>query len=1073
MNCHPLVRGGLFAAVLCAVSLAAADELLLSDNAVGNALDAKVRRAKTGAAVEWVTDGPYAANEGFLKTAVRSDNGRSRLLDGNAYGDGNASCFGSWRGSAYCGTFTINLNAPYLVGRVTLWSAQTERRGIESFTVLLSRDGRNFVEAGKCVIPAASDGVEEKLVRGVPLELALEKPAIAQYVRIRARKRLGRMSAVLAEAAVWGVPVPKGADIAAMSPENRRPVVPLRVTGIGSGAAALDWSGFAAASAAKGYRLYRARHDFSGITAEGVEKIADLPEGVTRKVIFPLNPGEAFHYGVTAVYGDGEYPEVKSVAFVPPEPFAYGRFRDMLGICHFWTGGGAAADRLPDAWREVVLDMLATSPFRSIRWWSCPPEIVKKFYEHGIEVTARVNKQCLAVSEQTGIRLFSSRNEPHLQGVGPEKMAEIVRGDHDAVRKINPRNRLYAPTVGLDRHSVEYAGRFYAAGAKDFFDAFDLHSYIGTTTDFRQPEGYPPGSPEALFGRVAEFKAVMARYGDSEKPLFCSEFGYTDCNTANPSGSMTPERKAEWLVRGMIIHNVLGFRRVYLYSFYDEGSDPDYTEHHFGIVSRDLQKKPAFYALKVLADVLGDTVLAAPMKGVEPPNFGYCYRNVDVPGCVSVIWNGAGERSGRFKTAPGNVEVVSMMGERRRISTRPDGSFLSPIGGAPVYFVAAQPVELLSSEPIPESAPTGTRLSIAKEKNVLIVPSGTVPEAVFRLKNPSGERWKAALSLAGGTGNVEETRMVELPPGEELVERFRLPVRSGFALERYRLTANYDTRLQSCSDETDVWVRRLSADTGKVELREARFSGLGTPVWLLSNDELELAVDAERGGMILEWIDKRTLADQITSPRGMLDRIDSAPFHYCVWDSVRLPSELRGKISFNRRTPYRLTPMANGLRLSAGKPKLFEVEKQLTLDGAALVWKTVLSNRCAVPVACSWYLHPEYTVGGSADSFSDFLVLPQEKGENKLLFWSGLGEKRMPPSTAGWWRLEDPVAKYRILQTYSPEQFRNPRIWFGIGCCNVEMESVPLTLAPGRQWSGTLRWSFEFPAHASEVCPAR
>ena len=46
-------------------------------------------------------------------------------------------------------------------------------------------------------------------------------------------------------------------------------------------------------------------------------------------------------------------------------------------------------------------------------------------------------------------------------------------------------------------------------------------------------------------------------------------------------------------------------------------------------------------------------------------------------------------------------------------------------------------------------------------------------------------------------------------------------------------------------------------------------------------------------------------------------------------------------------------------------------------------------------------------------------------------------------------------------QEFSQDKFRKPRLWFGIGCCNLEMESSKdLKLAPGQSWNGELKWIF-------------
>ena len=77
-------------------------------------------------------------------------------------------------------------------------------------------------------------------------------------------------------------------------------------------------------------------------------------------------------------------------------------------------------------------------------------------------------------------------------------------------------------------------------------------------------------------------------------------------------------------------------------------------------------------------------------------------------------------------------------------------------------------------------------------------------------------------------------------------------------------------------------------------------------------------------------------------------------------------------------------------------------------------------------------------------------------------FWTGLGEKPTGAFTSGWWRVEDTAARYSLTQRFSLNEFRTPRIWFGIGCYNLEMQSPEgLTLNPGESWNGTLEWQFE------------
>lgn len=661
---------------------------LLSDNAAGKTFAADGPRIQTGAVFTWIHDGEYPSDDEFWKTRFASDGATVRIQDGSPGANGNSLSFGHW-GGLYYANFIVDLQSPYLVTGATLYSVQKAAQGIESFRVLLSADGKRFIEAGAFTVPDGLIGPAEGFV-AVPLAISLEKPTAARYVQFIVKKNPARFQAIIGEAAVWGTEVPKG-DISAWAPEKRRPNVAVKPRGIGSGALTLDWSDFASEQA-KSWRLYRSDKPFENIADEGCEKIGDYPVSTKRTLLYPLSPGDSAWYGVTAIYDDGEFTQTQSAKHAVPEPLACGRFSDMLGVNHYWGGGGAKTSLYnSEAWELATLDLLEQTPFRFIRWWINPEKPVLELYRRGIEATSG-GGSISPLSESLGVRVFSGPNEPHLSGMPPEECVKIGRGLREKAKAANPANVVYGPSVGVNDKSLNYLRKFYEAGGKGVFDAIDLHTYIETGDDFHLPTGLEPGSPETLLGRVEKVKELMREFGDTS-PLTASEFGYSDSPHEHFHGHITPQNKAEFLVRGLILHNVLGFRRVMVYAFRDEGTDPYWGEHLYGILTRDGQKKPAFAAICVLGRILGDTVYDRPMTEIEEPRFGYVFRNADNSGeFVSVVWNGAAEETLPFKTAPGALEIIDMFGESRMVETAPDGTFTATIGRAPVYFRGKAPV---------------------------------------------------------------------------------------------------------------------------------------------------------------------------------------------------------------------------------------------------------------------------------------------------------------------------------------------------------------------------------------------
>ena len=55
------------------------------------------------------------------------------------------------------------------------------------------------------------------------------------------------------------------------------------------------------------------------------------------------------------------------------------------------------------------------------------------------------------------------------------------------------------------------------------------------------------------------------------------------------------------------------------------------------------------------------------------------------------------------------------------------------------------------------------------------------------------------------------------------------------------------------------------------------------------------------------------------------------------------------------------------------------------------------------------------------------------------------------PLSDGWWKVDDSAKKVRLEQKFDLKKFRTPRLWFGLGCYNLEMETILLLEASSSQ----------------------
>jgi len=1058
MNASPLKSLLIASSLLCAGILLAADDgpCLLSDNLKpGSSSQAFPEGAcvvQTGASYEWVVEGAFASDPETVKTGSRPDGTSKCLFDGRVKG-GDTQSFSAWGGGRWA-TLRIDLKGEYIIEEVDVWALRDQQRDTESVEILLSSDGKSFTSQGFAKNTEAPRDSKDF----VKLAGKLDKPVLARHLELRAKRLDSAMQQQLAEIAVWGRRPPE--DKTKIAKANERPAVKSEVRCVQDGAALVAWKGFAkGASEALKWRVYFSDKAFSATTEEGVKLFKELPKGESSLAVFPFEPGSTVHFGVSAVYPEGEGQSVESQPCKFRTPYQCDNFGEMIAINHFWSGtgyggGGANVKKdKADQWNEVALDILAETPARESRWWMMSPEVVKKFLSRGIGMITFPRDETIKQANSLGLHSFSAGNEPEFHRK-PEEYLASLKEIHAKAKEASKWNCVSAPTTNLYGTALEWLDKFYAAGAKEHFDVLDLHTYSGATGASVLPKGYPKGAPEALIDDMRKVREIAAKYGDQAKPVISTEFGYCDSpGASNPAGEMTPLRKAQYLTRGLILHYVLGFKRVYVYSFWDEGTDVFYKEHVYGIVDYDLQKKPAFHALNALAAQLGDCVLDRELEGCEKPSFGYLFKSAK-GGYVAVVWDGSGENVGSFATDAAQASVADIFGKSRSIVLEKGGSFSLPYGLSPAYIRSAAPVRLVSCKRA-ETQDLNMEESLSASlgaKSLIVASDAKAASVELSLKNG----FKKALDCKVAVKALDGALLGEMDvkaSGNSVTKvkaEFKTP-ETQEALFPVDAFISYKTESSSYSDALRIYVRRLAKAERNPVCVERRFNGIANPVFALANKELELSFDPAQGGRMIDFIDKGSMTNQILMDYEKAGSLKSFAFEYTWLDIEGLKNE-----------PWTASSNGESLELRAFNAKKgLDAKLRWSLDGEspALKLEVELANKSGKQAKGKIYFHPEYKLSGLGRSFSDILLFPTKEGVFKMAFWTCLGERKTPELNANWWAVQDTVGGLELKQAW-PEGWKAPRVWFGNDFYNLEM-TREFELAPGEALNSWLDWSLK------------
>ena len=154
-------------------------------------------------------------------------------------------------------------------------------------------------------------------------------------------------------------------------------------------------------------------------------------------------------------------------------------------------------------------------------------------------------------------------NEPNLtiewggQPPDPAAFTELLQAGYEGVKAGDPKALVVAaglaPTNSNDAQAMDdrlFLREMYKAGAVDYFDILAAHPY-----SFGQsPSALQSDSEHPAFGRLAELRAIMEENGDTDKPMWITEMGWTVAPPPEQRDiGVSLQQQADYLVEALAI----------------------------------------------------------------------------------------------------------------------------------------------------------------------------------------------------------------------------------------------------------------------------------------------------------------------------------------------------------------------------------------------------------------------------------------------------------------------------------------------------------------------------------------
>jgi len=443
-----------------------------------------------------------------------------------------------------------------------------------------------------------------------------------------------------------------------------------------------------------------------------------LAPGERREVVSGWRPDQVGHWTVRALIANRNAPADKSVksrslAFFKPAGPTEGRAKGFLfSVCTHterWSPGDRRLEAEAAALCGVKVSRVggygwgSLEPQRGAWDWSMADEMFELYGRQGIEIQPilwgspswaaqkrlvenktpdlwkhfpadlndwREYVRQVARRFRGKIRYYENWNEPDLTGFSAMTLDEYVALQKAFYEEIVKEDAEAVPMTGgfatLTRHHALIYQDFqkdFLRAAKGFFKVHAVHEH-GWFKDYQR--------------RIDKLLFPVRKETGTAVPWYSNE-------TAMTSVGGQERKQAETLMKKLLFAWVRGSIGYTWYDLRDDGYDPKYGEHHFGLVSNDFYPKPCYSVYNMLATHYASMTSA---EDLSPEADCFLFRFGDGKDLLLPAWceSGSGQtRHFLVETDARAVSVIDLMGQERPVEKR---------GARVVYAVGHSPCTL-------------------------------------------------------------------------------------------------------------------------------------------------------------------------------------------------------------------------------------------------------------------------------------------------------------------------------------------------------------------------------------------
>lgn len=210
-------------------------------------------------------------------------------------------------------------------------------------------------------------------------------------------------------------------------------------------------------------------------------------------------------------------------------------------------------------------------------------------------------------SRLAGLEVWNEPNSDQFFVGTPAQYVDIVKTVYGAVKRVRPALQVAVGSLALA--DIDWLRQLYAAGLKGHFDALSVHPYNVRFDTFTGTGNPMTPWPDATYNKESFAIGVpwlhweMEHHADGRKPIWITEFGFSDCHQASAL-CVTDADQASYLAQSYQLAARLPYVQVVVAYNAHDVSDADTWKTRFGLTAFNRSRKPAFYAVTRILECL-------------------------------------------------------------------------------------------------------------------------------------------------------------------------------------------------------------------------------------------------------------------------------------------------------------------------------------------------------------------------------------------------------------------------------------------------------------------------------------